>query len=98
MICALLTLVNNAPQITILENEWEPEPELDLQMRDPVVVVAPGRLHNSVGVITGIEGDLCRFHVKVRPTRAIVLVYLITISLFSRTAGTEKEIRPVDSS
>lgn len=34
-------------------------------MRDTVVVVAPGRLQHTVGVITGIEGDLCRLHVKV---------------------------------
>lgn len=44
----------------------EEELEIDLQMRDTVIVVAPGRLQRTVGVITGIEGDLCRLHVKVR--------------------------------
>eukprot|EP01032_Pedospumella_encystans_P010296 gene10296-12047_t len=48
------------------EEEIESEPDLgiDLQMRDTVIVVAPGRLQHTVGIITGIEGDLCRLHVK----------------------------------
>eukprot|EP01032_Pedospumella_encystans_P011115 gene11115-12952_t len=46
------------------ESQSEPDMGIDLQMRDTVIVVAPGRLQHTVGIITGIEGDLCRLHVK----------------------------------
>ncbi len=65
------------------ENESDSVLEIDLQMRDTVVVVAPGRLQHTVGVITGIEGDLCRLHVKVN-FRLLIVVLAIVYNVYHR--------------
>ena len=67
-------------------------------MRDTVIVVAPGRLQRTVGIITGIEGDLCRLHVKVLFYAQEYSVYhILTVFYLSIHAGPEEARRPVDS-